>query len=386
MSPEFKEFSSPNELNEKEKSLVKENITRKIDRLTGTINKTLVLLVISFLSLNFGRELKERIESSGSEDKIENVLPNNTAEESQSTQAGPGVKISKNNIENISPEDDSERAKLIKKLRNSVDNTAVDCLLISQSVKDEVERQAMLKNVPEVVVENSVDGFLSGVEKEDIELFFKHCIPQGAGVEKVVYLDEKVEASKAYGYGSESEAAAYVKYPGDEIVIARGMKDCDNAPALLDVLAHEAGHCADYLSNRYLTVDEKLCLQNMLVDRLRQPNHFKSPLEEDIKNKDPKMELTLEVTEYFAEIFSHYIKDKTELPSGDRKIVEYVISRIDPDFDSRHASLVMRLLKEKLGAKWYVAKGINVELTQEKVGEYSSLIARAVSSNNQNSQ
>lgn len=399
---------------EDKEPLLEKRVGRKLN-LLDQANRALALLVLSSFAINFVQGLHKEGEGETLEDKIENVSPDNHVKESESTLVGPGVRISKNRIKNVllsnSTEeskslnsglgvnifknrienvslDDSERARLISKLRDSVGDSDVDLLLSSESVKDEAERREKVRNLPEVIIEDSVDGVLPGVKTEDIELFLRECIPQGSDIERVSYVNKKIKMPDGYGLNNDDDInyeAAHVDWPG-KIVFSRGTKDDSSEYFLLDTLAHEAGHCADYVRNRYLTIDEKLCLQNMLIDRFQHKGLFKSVYVEKINNIDQKEETSNKICEYFAEIFAQYIKDKTGLPSEDRKIVEYVISRIDPDFDSRRASTVMAALKLKLSAQASIARGEDVESSEEEVRKLSSVIANSISISNQDLQ
>ena len=87
-------------------------------------------------------------------------------------------------------------------------------------------------------------------------------------------------------------------------------------------------------------------VQQKVCERIRDNSRFESDYVEGINNQSGQFERYAKSREYFADIVAAYLSRDLSLPKEDKEIVEFVIQKVDPDFDvydSNHlASQVIR--------------------------------------------
>ena len=147
-------------------------------------------------------------------------------------------------------------------------------------------------------------------------------------------------------YGITGFEVAHFSRNDREIVFSGASYD-NTKESILEIFTHEYAHSVDWLSNYFLTTEDKIDLLQKIADRVLAEDRFKSSYVESIKSADINQEILVRAQEYFAEIVSAYLTDGfVALPEEDRKIVSDFIKKVDPNFD-RESSLQKR--KEILG-------------------------------------
>ncbi|MBI3633440.1 MAG: hypothetical protein HY226_04060 [Candidatus Vogelbacteria bacterium] len=165
----------------------------------------------------------------------------------------------------------------------------------------------------------------------------KNCI---AGV-KIIGFDPVVTTISSETHGFAGMEWAHLERDGGGLFFTGGCKDQLNSD-LAKILTHEIGHSNDWVSSTKLSVEDKIILLDMVASRLASSDRYKSSYVESINSQSPKVEASLKSEEYFAEIFAAYLSDDyIKLPDSDKKVVKWLISKLDPDFD-RVAALARR--------------------------------------------
>lgn len=166
-------------------------------------------------------------------------------------------------------------------------------------------------------------------------------MPQGfinGEVASIEFQDVKEEMGEKYGpeLNKNDEAAASAVggagTKGTKIIFASASKPHSSA-RIVKTLVHEIGHANAFDTLRNLTDSERVALENKLVIRLEDPNHFQSAYVEEIANEDKAKERKVKEDEYWAEIFEAYIDGNPNLPAEDSALVAPVIAKKDPNFD-----------------------------------------------------
>ncbi len=168
------------------------------------------------------------------------------------------------------------------------------------------------------------------------ETFPKNCV---SGIQ-IVGFDERAVTMPSE-YGLNGVEAAHFSRNGEGLFFTGGCKDKLNAD-LCRILIHEVGHSNDWMSNKKLTLEDRMMFMDMVASRLASTDRYKSSYVEAIHNNNSRTEAAVKTEEYFAEIFSAYLSDDyKKLPDSDKKVVKWLISKLDPNFD-RAAALARR--------------------------------------------
>jgi hypothetical protein len=274
-----------------------------------------------------------------------------------------------------------DQQQLIDKLIQEVGADVVARIQALESVKNEAERQKALEAIAPISLEN-LEKMFAGLSKEDIDLLFKECVPKGFNVDKVSYKDEYFPIPEQYGIASTPQepryVAAYVLPAGKEIYIVKGVQ-FNGVYSIMSTIGHEVAHCGDPLRNKFLTVDERLELKGMIIERLRASDSYSSSYVKEINNQDKKIELERKANEYFAEVTQEYLYGSKPLAQGDKEMVEFVLKKVDPEFDVKNAKELASLITGKAFAttsaehEKFLSKEKYDQLIKEKLAEKQAL-------------
>ena len=106
---------------------------------------------------------------------------------------------------------------------------------------------------------------------------------------------------------------------------------------VLNVFSHELGHVNDWDHDNSLSAADKIALFSKVTKRFQEgENLFKSDYVESIDNADPRRNLELKVSEYWAEICSEYFGNPVNFKDkhpDDFQLVDSWVHRQDHDFD-----------------------------------------------------
>lgn len=183
------------------------------------------------------------------------------------------------------------------------------------------------------------------------ETFPKNCFSNV----KEINFDQKIY-NMPKEFGMKGVQLAYTIPGSGTIFLTGGCADQFNSTIINDILTREIGRMNDWISNRNLSLNDRIVFLDMVASRLASPNRYKSDNVDKINNPDQVVEIELKTEAYFAEIFSAYLSsDYVKLPDSDKKVVKWLITKMDPAFD-REAALEKRnelvgLADEDLKAK-----------------------------------
>lgn len=204
-------------------------------------------------------------------------------------------------------------------------HTFVSSLEEDTSVAERTESPLSIEAIPSRSVEMDT-SFLKGV----IEKTFPKSWFTGE-VSSVGFLGKKQELPSKYGIKGSEAWASFIKQTGKITFyeMARESYVAEN----ISCLAHEVGHANDWSADNETLVSDRMELILDVADRLKNYDRFKSPYVEKIKNKDPKKELYLKATEYWAKICEVYFMAPSTMNIKDFRLVDDWVKKNDPDFN-----------------------------------------------------
>lgn len=222
--------------------------------------------------------------------------------------------------------DDKEHA-LADRLEDELGAREVQFTSHASSVSSPSERAEILKNeyTPKIYPHDRFH-LSEGEMKDSCER-----LPTGLrrNIDSVSYDHSFIPMPARYGM-SGYEAAHCT---GGDIVFSRG-SDTASKMDVVQILKHEAGHAADWDTNKLLTRFERLSLLSSVLERVKSPNRYKSWYVEQIRNKDSRAEILNKSREYFAEIVQVYLSPSyVFLPAEDIAICEDFFEKTDPGLD-----------------------------------------------------
>ncbi len=153
-------------------------------------------------------------------------------------------------------------------------------------------------------------------------------------VHDVEYKDEAGVVPESYGLVDKAVVIAHNNRVSGTITF---FKDCNHKTPdelLAGTLIHEAAHGADWLTNKFLTTEERIQFLQAVVNRVKSADRFRSGYVESINNENKQTELFKKVAEYWAEIVEEYHKyEHGTLAQMDIDLVTYWLKKTDPSSD-----------------------------------------------------
>jgi hypothetical protein len=219
-----------------------------------------------------------------------------------------------------------------------------DRIRAAVSIENEDERAEVVE-LPSVT---RVEGFEEfSISNEIVRGIIEETLPKGflRNVRAIRYRDTRRKMPLDYGenLGTSAIEAGHAIDRTRAIEITEGAKKSSKRWIAHNLIPHEVFHLEDANSNSLLTIDERIDLHRILIDRVKSPDRFKSAYVEAIKNTDKKLELKLKVGEYFAEIGATYLSPEYFLlPEEDKELIRSFIAKIDPTFDRVKALNIRR--------------------------------------------
>lgn len=234
-------------------------------------------------------------------------------------------------LEELTPR--NEDKELIEFLKSKVGQGYIERIYELKSIESENEREPN-KEQPLPTIEHTE---LLGIKKEIVELVLK-TLPKHffANIKLIQYYNIKHKTQKIHG---SKDAVATANQRTQEIKFYENAKNREKKWVLERALFHEIGHLNDWMTNKFLTLTERLTLCKTIIGRVESPQRFKFHRVEKIKNDDKKYELATKALEYYGDIVSQYFINPDDLPEEDKIIVEEIIKKNDPEYNERNGRM-----------------------------------------------
>lgn len=221
-------------------------------------------------------------------------------------------------------------------LTGEIDENTLVKIEEAESVADQNQRESALKKSTEPVFVNFEKA---PVHAETIKELLEQTMPQAFldNVREIKYHPGFISMNSDYNLAKGTEAVGQAT-DGDRAIELSGMGMIENMRHMLNnTIYHEAAHLNDFRTNRFLTFQERIGLYKMLVARLTAPDRFKNDEVELQNNENKTLETTNKATEYYAIITAAYLENDPALSHEDAEIVEWVIHKVDPNFNAKLA-------------------------------------------------
>lgn len=194
------------------------------------------------------------------------------------------------------------------------------------------------REIPHPVI---IDGFneAQGINEEVVKEAVCN-LPSGfyENIKDVSFVDRREPSGQQYGLSEDWVTDAEAdRITGSITFFKHGVHDMQEhwgRSNFLEIFLHESGHLIDWEGNRFLKINDRLRLLEIIGKRLQSPDRYHSDYVESIHNENQYNEQYLKATEYFAEIVKVYFSSPDELTPEDFTIVDIAIRMINPNFDA----------------------------------------------------